>query len=80
MTKTVTSEILGDVTDALPEEMSLLGIVSVCGLIVTQYAESEEDAMHIIMELAVQVKNYYRSKSSEQCDCARCKSKRNELN
>ena len=60
--------------------MSLLGIVSVCGLIVTQYAESEEDAMHIIMELAVQVKNYYRSKSSEQCDCARCKSKRNELN
>jgi len=80
MTKTVTAEILGDVTDVLPEEMSLLGIVSVCGLIVTQYAESEEDAMHIIMELAVQVKNYYRSKSGEQCDCARCKSKRNELN
>lgn len=80
MTKTVTSEILGDVTDALPEEMSLLGIVSVCGLIVTQYADSEEDAMHIIMELAVQVKNYYRSKSGEQCDCARCKAKRNELN
>jgi hypothetical protein len=80
MTKTVTAEILGDVTDVLPEEMSLLGIVSVCGLIVTQYAESEEDAMHIIMELAVQVKNYYRSTSTEQCDCARCKAKRKELN
>jgi len=80
MTKTVTAEILGDVTDVLPEEMSLLGIVSVCGLIVTQYADSEEDAMHIIMELAVQVKNYYRSKSSEQCDCASCKAKRNVLN
>jgi len=80
MTKTVTAEILGDVTDVLPEEMSLLGIVSVCGLIVTQYADSEEDAMHIIMELAVQVKNYYRSKSSKQCDCASCKAKRNELN
>jgi hypothetical protein len=80
MTKTVTAEILGDVTDVLPEEMSLLGIVSVCGVIVTQYADSEEDAMRIVMELAVQLKSYYRSTSTEQCDCASCKAKRKELN
>jgi hypothetical protein len=80
MTKAVNSETLDAVTAALPEELSLIGVVAVCGVVVTQYAESEEDAMHIIMELAVQIKNYYRSTSTEQCDCASCKAKRKELN
>jgi|688.fasta_scaffold454225_2 hypothetical protein len=80
MTKEAGREMLDAVSAALPEELPLIGVVSVCGVIVTQYADSEEDAMHIVMELAVRIKNYYRSTSTEQCDCARCKAKRNELN
>jgi hypothetical protein len=80
MTKEASREMLDAVTAALPEELSLIGVVAVCGVVVTQYADSEEDAMHILMELAVQIKNYYRSTSTEQCDCASCKAKRKELN
>ena len=80
MTKAVSSETLDAVVAVLPEELPLIGVVAVCGVIVTQYANSEEDAMHIVMELAVQIKNYYRSTSTEQCDCASCRAKRRELN
>ena len=80
MTKSATSDIMDAVTAALPEELSLIGVVAVCGVVVTQYADNEEDAMRILMELAVQIKSYYRSTSTEQCDCASCKAKRKELN
>lgn len=80
MTKAVSRETLDAVSAALPEELPLIGVVVVCGLIMTQYASSEEDAKDMIMELAVQIKNYYRSTSTEQCECARCKAKRKELN
>jgi hypothetical protein len=80
MTKTATSDIMDAVIEVLPEELSVIGVVAVCGVVVTQYADSEEDAMRILMELAVQIKSYYRSTSTEQCDCASCKAKRKELN
>ena len=80
MTKDARSKMMDAVSAALPEELPLIGVVSVCGVIITQYADSEEDAMHIVMELAVQIKGYYRSTSTEQCECASCKAKRKELN
>ncbi len=79
MTTSATSNVMEAVTAALPEELSVLGVVAVCGVVVTQYADSEKDAMHILMELAVQLKGYYRSTPTEQCDCASCKAKRKEL-
>jgi hypothetical protein len=80
MTKAVSSETLEAVCAALPEELSLIGVVAVCGIVITQYANSEEDAGQIVMELAAQINRYYRSTSAEQCDCASCKAKRKELN
>lgn len=80
MTKAVSSETLDAVTEVLPEELPLIGIVAVCGVIVTQYANSEEDAGNMVMELAAQINRYYRTMSTEQCDCASCKAKRKELN
>jgi hypothetical protein len=79
MVKAVSNDMLDAIDAALPEELSTMGVVCVCGLIITRYATNQEDGLGILTELIVQMKKYYvdnDNDDNEQCGCAACVAER----
>jgi hypothetical protein len=73
MVKAVSNLTLDAIDAALPEELSIMGVVCVCGLIISRYATNQEDGLGILAELILQMKKYYTDNNdNEQCGCATC--------
>jgi len=77
MVKAVSNDTLDAIDAALPEELSTMDVVCVCGLIISRYAINQEDGMGILAELIMQMKEYYTDNdNNEQCGCAACVAER----